>query len=140
MDQAAIDRYICETFPDVETSENFGYKFFFYRDDHRLPFATMADSDNEYDKVSQLDRTGVFRLNFGVSKQTFQSLFGDQELDMDGYDFSALNQIMPHPDYARQYFVCVLNPGDKTLADVRQYLAEAHGIARARYERRSEAN
>lgn len=140
MDQAAIDRYISETFADVETSENFGYKFYFYRDDHRMPFATIADSDNEYDSVSNLARPGVFRLNFGVSKQTFQSLFGDQKLDMASYDFTALDQVMPHPEYARQYFCCVLNPGEKVLAVVLDHLAEAHSIAKARYERLSGGN
>lgn len=49
--------------PDVQREESFGYAFFFVGDDHRLPFVTIADSDSEYDRVSDLDREGVFRLN-----------------------------------------------------------------------------
>ena len=75
MDEASISKYIRETLADVETAENFGYTFFFYSCDHKLPFATLASSDNDYDRASSLDRPGVFRLNLGVSKQTFQSLF-----------------------------------------------------------------
>jgi hypothetical protein len=38
--------------------------------DHRFPFATLVTSD-EYDRFSDLNRPGVFRLNVGVSKRTF---------------------------------------------------------------------
>jgi hypothetical protein len=51
MDALAMSRYITEMFADVETTEAFGYTFFFYRDDHKLPFATLATGDNEYDRV-----------------------------------------------------------------------------------------
>jgi hypothetical protein len=81
-------------------AENFGCTFFFYGSDHKLPFATLASSDNDYDRVSNLSRPGVFRLNIGVSKQRFQSLFGLKTLDPRRYDFTRLDTIMPHPDYA----------------------------------------
>ncbi len=75
MTEAEIAQYIFDTFPGVETAENLGYTFFFYGADHNLPFATLATADNDYDRVSNLNRPGVFRLNIGVGKQTFQSLF-----------------------------------------------------------------
>lgn len=128
--------YITHTFPGVETSANFGYTFFFYESDHMLPFATMAAADNEYDRVSNLDRPGVFRLNIGVSRQTFQSLFGTAKVDVSQYDFTALDVIMPHPDYAPQHFICVLSPGQATFAQVRDLLAEAYAIAEQRNSRR----
>lgn len=137
MDQAAVVQHILETLPDVETSENYGYTFFFYRDDHMMPFATLASSDNEHDQVSKLYRPGVYRLNLGVGKQTFQALFGEQPIATEDYDFSELDRIMPHPEYARQYFVCVLSPGEETFATVRAMLEEAHGTAKARYERKA---
>jgi hypothetical protein len=52
---------------------------FFYKSDRKLSFATMIASDYEYDHVSNLNRPGVFRLNLGVSKETFQALFGPDE-------------------------------------------------------------
>jgi len=69
--------------PNVQRVDNFGYSFFFVGDDHRLPFVTIANSDNEYDNVSNLNREGVFRVNIGVSKDTFQKLVG--QVDSDGW-------------------------------------------------------
>src|SRR5512142_3393685 len=100
MDESAIARYITDTFEGVETEVNLGYTFFFYGPDHKFPFATIASTGNEPEQISKLDRPGVFRLNIGVSKQTFQALFGTDQVDVSAYDFTALDQIMPHPDYA----------------------------------------
>lgn len=135
MDESAVADYIRKTFPGVETTENFGYTFFFYGSDHMLPFATLISSDYDYDRVSNLDRPGVFRLNIGVSKQTFQALFGTAKVDVSRYDFTALDVIMPHPDYAKQYFICVLSPGDVTFERIRALLAEAYDIAVQRFNR-----
>lgn len=136
MDEQTITRYILTTFPNVETTEAYGYTFFFYRDDHMLPFATIAAADNEHDRVSNLNRPGVFRLNIGVGKQTFQTLFGAEGRRVEEYDFSALDTLMPHPDYAAQSFICVLSPGDTTAQHVRSLLAEAYERAVKRYQRR----
>ena len=108
INESSVADYITNTFPGVETTTNFGYTFFFYRSDHKLPFATLASTDNEYERISNLDRPGVFRLNIGVSKQTFQSLFGTAKVDVNSYDFTVLDVLMPHPEYAKQHFICVL--------------------------------
>jgi hypothetical protein len=47
MNESSVTDYITKTFPGVETSANFGYTFFFYGSDHRIPFATLASSDND---------------------------------------------------------------------------------------------
>src|SRR5207237_6597148 len=91
--------------------------------------ATLASSDNEYDSVSDLDRAGVFRINVGVSKETFRSLFNRGAVDGSSYDFTALDMIMPHPHYAAQNFICVLSPTDATFERVRGFLTEAYEIA-----------
>jgi predicted DNA-binding protein (MmcQ/YjbR family) len=127
--KGAVAKYITDTFGTVETTTNFGYTFFFFGSDHRLPFATLASSDNDHDRVSKLDRPGVFRLNIGVSKKTFQSLFRMDAIDPANYDFTILDRIMPHPHYAAQHFVCVLNPGEATLTRVREMLGEAYELA-----------
>jgi hypothetical protein len=75
----------------------------------------------------------VFRLNIGISKQTFQSLFGTAKVDAGAYDFTALDVIMPHPHYAQQHFICVLSPSEATFERIRPLLAEAHDIAVRRY-------
>ena len=137
MDEATVANYITDTFPGVETTTNFGYIFFFYKTDHMVPFATIASSDNEYERISNLDRPSVFRLNIGVSRETFQSLFGTEKVDVSTYDFTALDVIMPHPDYSPQNFICVLSPSEATFGEVRALLAEAYEIAVRKYNRRN---
>ena len=135
MDETSLTQYITSTFPNVETSENFGYTFFFYGADHVVPFATLAASDNEYDRVSNLDRPGVYRLNIGLTRETFEALFGAGKVDVSAYDFTALDTIMPHPEYAAQHFVCVLSPSAATFERVQALLAEAYEVAARRNAR-----
>jgi uncharacterized protein DUF6194 len=132
MSESSIVDYITNTFRGAESVCASGYTLFFYGVDRKLPFATIASSDNAHDSVSNLDRPGIFRLNMGVTKQTFQSLFGADPVGTDDYDYTALDQFMPHPDYAAWHFVSILNPGELSMARVKRFLAEAYHIARSR--------
>ncbi len=138
MNESAVADYITSTFDGVETQVNLGYTFFFYCSERMVAFATIASTGNEYETISDLDRPGVYRLNIGVSRETFESLFGPaNRLDLSKYDFTALDVIMPHPDYARQHFICVLSPSDATFEKMRGYLAEAYDIAAQKFARRN---
>jgi len=132
MKDTDIAHYITDTFPEVETAQNYGYTFFHYRSDLKRPFASMSSSDNEYDRVSNLDRDGVFRLNIGVNKRTFQSLFGAGTIDVGNYDYTALDCFMPHFEYAAFHFISVLSPSDGTFEKVKAFIAEAYELARQR--------
>ncbi len=44
-------------------------------------------------------------------------------------DFTALDRLMPHPAYARQFWVCVLNLRPETFEEVKPLLAEAYARA-----------
>ncbi|HEV8596548.1 MAG TPA: DUF6194 family protein [Candidatus Dormibacteraeota bacterium] len=144
MDQGTITRYIASEFASVDvvvaSRENgapevsWGDMFFIYeRDAHRFPFATIVTHDyGDFDNASHLDRPGVFRLNIGVSKETYQSLFAGEGR----HDFTALDRVMPHPVYGRNHWVCVLNPSDATFHSVRPLLEEAYQIAVDRTGRR----
>ena len=45
---------------------------------------------------------------------------------------------MPHPVYGRMFWVCVLNPSDKTFeTKVQQLLAEAYDLAVSKYKRQA---
>jgi Family of unknown function (DUF6194) len=158
MDESSIIRYITDTFAGVdvlrpgaddEPAIARGDTFFSYDPDrnlepkHRFPFATIVTKDyGEFDRASNLDRPGVFRLNIGISKETYRSLFGPQPsppaangvVDT-GHDFTALDQLIPHPVYAPQSWVCVLNPSDATFETVRPLLAEAYDLAVKRFTR-----
>ena len=136
IDESFITSFITSTFENVETTVNMGYTFFFYRDDHMHAFATIASTGNEYERISNLDRPGVYRLNIGVSRETFRSLFGTKKINVSDYDFTALDTIMPNPDYSSQFFLCVLSPSEATFEKIRLMLAEAYDIAMKRYNRR----
>ena len=140
MDEAAITEYITSTFPGVDLVVAQGATFFFYNPDpteepdHRFPFVTLVTGDN-FDQFSNLNRSSIYRLNIGVGKQTYRALFGapparDGAAEESGYDFTALDQVLPHPVYARQYWVCVLNPRPATFqATVQPLLREAYDLA-----------
>lgn len=104
--------------------------FFFHGADNKFPFATIVTKDNEFDSASQLNRPGVFRLNMGVSKETFRGLFGEAEPS--GIDDTALDRLMPHPVYARMYWVSVINPSAATFETVKPLLAEARKLLASR--------
>jgi hypothetical protein len=147
IDPASISRYITDTFDRVEVAEASGDSFFMYLPEHvfdpahRLPFATIVTSD-AYDQFSDLNRPSVFRLNVGVGKETFQSLFGAQPFPSDadevarsGYDFTALDTLQPHPVYGRMFWVCVLSPSTATFDSVKPFLAEAYELSMKRMSR-----
>jgi len=155
MNESEISRYITNTLKGVDVVVDSGTSFFFYNPDvtvppdHKFPFVTLVTSDI-YDQFSNLNRPSVCRLNIGIGKQTFRSLFGSPELpsgtgsaaesgDNTGdYDFTALDQLMPHPVYGRQYWVCVLNPSDETFeTKVRPLLTEAYELAVSKYDRQA---
>ena len=116
----------------------------------RFPFVTLVTSDL-YDQFSNLNRPSIFRLNIGIGKQTFRSLFGDPARSSSrdsaalsggnesSSDFTALDQIMPHPVYGRMFWVCVLTPSSETFeTKVQQLLAEAYSIAASKHKRRAD--
>ncbi len=151
MDQDAIIRYITETFAGLDIlrptdGPGAGDTFLYYdpqRDldpTRRMPFGTIVVKEyGEYDNASQLDRPGVFRLNIGVGADTFRRLFGHlpaaRTAESASYDYAALDKLMPHPVYAPQLWVCVLNPSAETFEGVKPLLAEAYSIVANRYAR-----
>jgi len=148
MDQDSIRRFIAGNFAGVDVQVAgpgdgspevaWGDTFFIHHEDtHRFPFATIVTKDyGDFDNLSNLNREGVFRLNIGVGKKTYERLFGGDEI----HDYTALDVLMPHPVYASNHFVCVLNPSDATFAELDPLLQEAYEIAAGRVERRRRRN
>ena len=105
MDQDAIIQYVTDTFTGVEVVRptdglGAGDNFLFYDPQRnldpkrRFPFATIVTKDyGDFDDASNLNRPGVFRLNIGVSKDTFRALFGHPPSEAStrsaAYDFAA---------------------------------------------------
>jgi Family of unknown function (DUF6194) len=134
-------RYIEAEFAGIRTAEASGDSFFLYDPDgdlppeRQMPFATLVTGDH-YDTVSKLDGRAAYRLNIGLTKATYTSMFGDPPSHRDpdgvlatGVDQTAEDALMPHPIYGNQYWVCVVNPGPATLPAVRVLLAEAYDFA-----------
>ena len=136
MTQAEVEAFVAEL-ENVQREENFGYLFFFVGDDHRLPFVTIANSDSEYDNVSNLNRDGVFRINIGLSKDTFKDLIGRP--NSEHIDYSALNIFLPHPDYAQYHFVCILNPSGENDKTTKNLITEAYSMAAKRLQRKRQS-
>jgi hypothetical protein len=150
LDESSITQYIVDTFGGVDVVTADGNSFYFYdpgRDippDRRFPFATLVTNDL-YDTASDLSRPAVFRLNVGVGKASYQALFGAEAprpgtpgVVETGHDFTALDQIIPHPVYGQMYWICVLSPSAATFEAVRPLLAEAYDLAAGRQARRAQ--
>jgi hypothetical protein len=144
MNASELSQYLCETFKGVDFVLADDCYFFFYNPtlppDHKFPFVTIVTSDI-YDQYSDLKRPDVFRLNIGITKETFQALFGisaheAMENAIDRYDYTALDQIMPHPEYGQLNWVCVNRPSDAVFnARVEPLLVEAYTMTVDRYLR-----
>lgn len=147
MEESAITRYICDSFSGIVPVAAWGETSFFYNPGHALPrgiyFATLKAKDGANDKASRLDRPGVFRINIGISKPTYRSLFGQPPARPaaggvvgTGHDFTALDILTPHPVYGWMAWVSVLNPSAATFEQVKPLLAEAYGLAVGKFSKR----
>lgn len=149
----AITEYVKATFADVDvvvaSKENnapqtaWGDSFFFHQpagaevDPHRFPFATIVTQDYAgFDELSNLNRPGMYRLNVGVSKETFANLFGPAADTPHGasgsFDFAGLDRLLPHPVYGRMHWASVLCPTAATFERVKPLLVEAYAKAAKR--------
>jgi hypothetical protein len=151
MNENQITQYIIERFEGVRVVDAWGDTFFFYNPNEDAPdefyFATLKSSDDEYDNMSKLNRPSVFRLNIGIGKESYRTLFGappsrhakqsgePEGSDTNSYDFTALDQLLPHPVYGRMHWVCVLNPSKESFESVKPLLEEAYALAVKKYER-----
>ncbi len=102
------------------------------------PFATVVTRDQPGDRSSRLDRPGTFRVNVGAGREGFAALLGrdPREPAAEDVDPGAADTLLAHPVYGELGWVCVVDPGPRTEALVRDLLRDAHARARARYERR----
>jgi hypothetical protein len=122
-DAESVVRYLLETYPETDMVEAMHAWFFSLDPDTHWPnYATLVTT-NEHDDASDLDRPGVFRLNLGVDRPTFERIAGADPVP----DFTALDQLLPHPVYGQQLWISILNPSHETFRDtVVPLIALAH--------------
>lgn len=133
-DPETIVTYIQDTYPETDTVEAMNAYFFSLdREKHWPNYATLVTTD-EHDDASDLDRPGVFRLNLGVDRETFDRIAGE---DSDP-DYTAVDRLLPHPVYGQQHWISILNPSEATFLEiVMPLIALAHdrlAAVRARHQ------
>jgi hypothetical protein len=103
---------IRDGFPDAVVATMDSAAFFSLDENHWPNFATVVWTD-EHDEgsPSKLARPGVYRVNVGVDKETFQRLVGSLE----DPDYAAFDRFIQHPVYAKQRWISILNPSHETV-------------------------
>jgi len=131
-DPEAITTFITETYPNTDVVTIEGAVFFSLDPERHFPnFATIVWTD-DFDQASGLSRPGAFRINIGVGRETFERLVGS----IADPDYTAFDRLLPHPVYARQHWISILNPSEVTYREVAiPLLAEAHDRLAAQRER-----
>jgi hypothetical protein len=147
IDPQNVHAFIMENLSDVVPQNTWGETAFFYNPGNRFPrgtyFATIKEKDGDNDRASQLNTPGLWRLNFGVQRKTFQSLFGAPPARpgkggvIEGpWDFSEHDILTPHPIYGWMGWLAVKNPGAKTFELCKPLIIDAHLKAKKTFEKR----
>lgn len=104
--------------PEAAWGDTFCYHDPDGTEDQKWPFATIVTHDTSgWDEVSGLDRPGAFRLNLHVGRPHVPEATKD-------LDYSEADVVLPHPQYAAQGWIAIVNPARRAqvqeLADIAQ--------------------
>lgn len=142
-----ILQYCLENLEGTVLVDSWGESGIFYNPENKLKrgiyVLTVKEKDGENDKSSKLNREGIYRVNLGMRKETFREIFGfipkrsgkGGIVDME-YDFSAINEILPHPVYAWMGWICSLNPSPETFEELKPFILEAYEYAKEKYSKK----
>ncbi len=125
LDPEAIISYLTTTYPETDVVTIPGAWFFSLDPEKHWPnYATIVTTD-EHDTGSPSnlsERPEVFRLNLGVDKATFERVAAHPDPD-----YAAVDRVLPHPVYADQRWISILNPSWSTWTEtVIPLIAVAH--------------
>ncbi len=140
MNKLDIENYILENFKDIYPLDTWGEKSFFLNPGKRMKrgtyFVTIKVKNGENDKASALNRENTFRLNIGVPKDKYLSLFPFipkrplKGCIIEGnYEFQKKDIILPHPIYGWMGWISVLNPSESTFQKCKPLLEDAYSKA-----------
>lgn len=129
------------------TKTTWGETSLFYNPQNVLPngvyFCTFKNADGENDKAANLNRENVFRFSFGLPKHTYADLFGEKPVRPSkggvvklNYDFTAIDQLMPHPVYAWMNWCQILNPSQASFDKLQPLIDEAYANAVNKFNKR----
>ena len=109
--QDEMIQLIRDAHPDAVVARIDSGAFFSLDENHWPNFATVVWTDeHDMGTPSNLARPGVYRVNVGVDKATFERMVGDQT----DPDYAAFDRFVPHPVYAKQRWIAILNPSHET--------------------------
>jgi Family of unknown function (DUF6194) len=113
----AITRIILDRHPQTVSVSAMGATFFSLDPSHWPNFATIVTTDEHDDGApSRLsERPGAFRLNLGVSRSTAERIARQAGKTPNA---SAFGELLPHPVYAKQRWISILNPTHEQFRDV----------------------
>lgn len=142
-----IISYVTSHYEGVIVDSNWGERGLFYNPERKLPkgiyILTFKEKDGPNDKASNTNRPGVYRLNLGISKQTFTDLFAGipkrplaGKIVDTGHDFEMLDEIMPHPVYGWMSWIGVLNPSKNTFDKIKPLIEEGIELAKIKYAKK----
>jgi hypothetical protein len=108
-------RLFRDEFPDAVVATMESAVFFSLDEKHWPNFATVVWTDeHDMGTPSNLARPGVYRVNVGVDRATFDELVGSAT----DHDYAAFDRFVPHPVYAKQRWISILNPSHETVREV----------------------
>ena len=117
--------YITSTFPDTKVARAMGATFFSLTEDAWPNFATIVTTDeHDMGEPSKLVARGAWRLNIGVGRDSSQAIARQAGQN---HDYAAVDRLIPHPVYAKQRWVAIINPTRATFdSEVKTLLDEAY--------------
>lgn len=138
--QTTIETYLLKTYKHINPLNSWGERSYFVNPEMRLKhgsyFATIKSKDGENDRASNLNRTGVFRLNIGLTPKKYEEIFGIRPsrppkggVIKSNFDFQALNIFMPHPVYGWMGWIAINNPELDNFKKSQEYLDIAYDKA-----------
>ncbi|OMC05909.1 hypothetical protein A5734_06920 [Mycolicibacterium fortuitum] len=124
-------------FPEIAWGDHF---FYFAPNgqvpERQQPYATIITKNYPDDDRCDLDQPDRWRLNIHVGRSAFIELLGaDPRHAPVSVDFAAVDTVLPHPVYATQGWISIINPAAKTEALAVRLLGNAHDAARRRATR-----
>ena len=139
--------YLTLSFSGLSIIDTWGEKSLFYNPDNLLKrgvyFCTIKNKNGANDQASDLDRADVFRVNFGISKETFLAIFAElPKRPIKGgfiegpYNFKTLDSLTPHPVYGWMAWVSILNPSISSWNKIEVLLAESYELSINKYNKK----
>lgn len=120
---------------------------YFYNPDSVLKngvyFCTIKEADTNHDKSSDLSRSGIYRISTGITREMYLEMFGTKprrpkqgETIEGDYDFTTVNEILPHPIHGWMSWVQVLSPSNELFERFMNYIDISYEKAVLKYEKK----